>query len=127
VCFGWKRKPQSSRAPDAAFAKAIAWQFLREGARVLICDIVAERIELSKHELQPLGEVHALAGDVTSAAFRAELIAGARRHFGELHVLVNNARIAVAESFPEHSESPWNRTLAAAANFHARDMLLACG
>ena len=92
--------------------KAIAEKFLREGARVLICDIVPERIELSKHELQPFGEVHALIGDVTSSAFCAELIAGARRHFGELHVLVNNAGIAVAEPFLDHSESNWDRTLA---------------
>jgi 3-oxoacyl-[acyl-carrier protein] reductase len=91
--------------------KAIAEKFLKEGSRVLICDIVPERLQLSQHDLQPHGEIHALVGDVTSPAFCAELITDARRLFGELHVLVNNAGIAVSEPFLEHSEATWDRTL----------------
>lgn len=91
--------------------KAIAEKFLREGARVLICDIVPERLQHAVHDLQLQGEVHALVGDVTSADFCAALIADARRLFGELHVLVNNAGIAVSEPFLQHSEATWDRTL----------------
>jgi 3-oxoacyl-[acyl-carrier protein] reductase len=92
--------------------KAIAQKFLREGARVLICDIVAERLQTSAKDLGQYGEVQTLVGDVTDSAFCAALVKRAQELFGELHVLVNNAGIAISEPFLEHSEAAWDRTLA---------------
>lgn len=92
--------------------KAIAQKFLREGARLLVCDIVPERIAASAEDLGQYGEVHQMAGDVTDPAFCDALIKRAQDVFGGLNILVNNAGIAILVPFLEHSEEAWNRTLA---------------
>ena len=94
--------------------KAIATKFLQEGAKILICDVVADRIEKTAQELRTLGlgEVHWLAGDVSDAAFCNALIAKAKEVWGELNVLVNNAGIARFSPFLEHSQEDWDRTIA---------------
>lgn len=92
--------------------KAIARKFLLEGARIVICDIVNDRLLNTADELRALGEVRALAGDVSSAQFCDELIAHSLAAYGELNVLVNNAGIALFASFLQHTEADWDRTLA---------------
>jgi 3-oxoacyl-[acyl-carrier protein] reductase len=92
--------------------KAIARKFLREGARVLACDIVAERIEAAVQELTEFGEVQALCGDVSSAAFCDSVVQRAVELFGGLDVLANNAGIALFGPFLDHTEEMWDRTLA---------------
>jgi 3-oxoacyl-[acyl-carrier protein] reductase len=92
--------------------KAIAARFLGEGARVLACDLVAERLLAAAGELGALGEVHALVGDVADAAFCAQLVAEANDRLGGLDVLVNNAGIALVQPFLDHSREAWERTLA---------------
>ena len=92
--------------------KATARKFLAEGARLCVCDIVAERIAATAEELRQYGTVHWLAGDVTDPAFCDALVAEARARLGELNVLVNNAGIAVGQSFLDHTEAAWDRTLA---------------
>jgi 3-oxoacyl-[acyl-carrier protein] reductase len=91
--------------------KAIAAKFLREGARLLICDIVPDRIANTAQELSGLGVVHHLAGDVTDPAFCEALVNRAQEVFGEINVLANNAGIALAEPFLEQSLDTWDRTL----------------
>lgn len=92
--------------------RSIARKFLREGARLLICDIVADRIAAAARELAADGEVHSVAGDVTDPACCDALVERARAEFGRLDVLVNNAGIAVFEPFVEHTEENWDRTMA---------------
>ena len=91
---------------------AIARKFLLEGARLLICDVAADRLEGVARDLGALGEVHALAGDVTDPDFDALLVRRARELFGGLDVLVNNAGIVAFEPFLEHTQATWDRTLA---------------
>jgi 3-oxoacyl-[acyl-carrier protein] reductase len=91
---------------------AIARKFLQEGARLLICDVAVERLDGSIRDLGTLGEVHALAGDVTDPNFDALLVRRARDLFGDLDVLVNNAGVVAFEPFLEHTEATWDRTLA---------------
>lgn len=90
---------------------AIARKFLQEGARLLICDLVPERLEAAVQDLRAVGEVHGLSGDVSSADFCEALVREARSRFGEINVLVNNAGMAVFAPFLEHSEADWDRTL----------------
>jgi 3-oxoacyl-[acyl-carrier protein] reductase len=90
---------------------AIARKFLQEGARLLICDLVPERLDAAVQELGAIGEVYGLHGDVSTSAFCATLVQEAQSRFGQLDVLVNNAGIAVFASFLEHSEADWDRTL----------------
>lgn len=92
--------------------KAIALKFLQEGARVLVCDIVPERMAAAAEELSRWGEVHAMVGDVSDSAFCEALVKQAQKCFGEINVLVNNAGMVVIEPFLEHSESAWDRVMA---------------
>lgn len=96
--------------------KAIATKFLQEGAKILICDVVPDRIEKTAQALSALADapnaVHWLAGDVSDAAFCDALIAKAKDVWGELNVLVNNAGIARFSPFLEHSQEDWDRTIA---------------
>lgn len=91
--------------------KAIAAKFLQEGARVVVCDIVSDRMEETAQELRQYGDVHCMIGDVTDPDFCDALVEGAREQFGQLDILVNNAGIAVFEPFLEHSVESWDRTL----------------
>ena len=91
--------------------KAIARKFLQEGARLLVCDVVADRIDATAVELSRLGPVQAMAGDVTDPGFCAALIGRAQSLYGGLDVLVNNAGIALLAPFLEHSLDAWRRTL----------------
>ncbi|MFM9105289.1 MAG: SDR family NAD(P)-dependent oxidoreductase [Chloroflexota bacterium] len=92
--------------------RAIAAKYLQEGARLVICDIVPDRLAAAAAELSALGETHALAGDVTDGAFCAAVIAEAQTRLGGLDILASNAGIAVVEPFLDHSIETWERTLA---------------
>jgi len=91
--------------------RAIAYKFLQEGARLVICDIVAGRVAEAARDLSKYGEVYALQGDVTEMVFCAALVERAHELFGSLDVLVNNAGIGIFEPFLDHSEATWDRTL----------------
>ncbi|MFW6116788.1 MAG: SDR family NAD(P)-dependent oxidoreductase [bacterium] len=91
--------------------KATATKFLKEGARVLVCDIVGDRMEASGQDLSHHGEVHTMVGDVSDPGFCDALLEQAQGVFGELNILANIAGIAVWQPFLKHSEAAWDRTL----------------
>lgn len=92
--------------------KAIAQKFLREGARILICDLLPDRLQDALHELQPYGEVQAMACNVTDTNDCRKLVARGQELFGRLDILVNNAGIAISQPFLEHTEAAWDQILA---------------
>jgi 3-oxoacyl-[acyl-carrier protein] reductase len=91
---------------------AIAQKFLAEGARILINELVPTRLDQAVRDLSGYGEVHGLAGDVSTADFCTVLMDRARQLFDSLNILVNNAGIGIFEPFLEHSEATWDKTLA---------------
>lgn len=91
--------------------RAIAEKFLREGARVLLCDVVPDRAAGAAAELRPLGEVHGMAVDVAEPPQVEALVQQAIALWNGIDVLVNNAGIAVSEPFLETGLSNWERTL----------------
>jgi 3-oxoacyl-[acyl-carrier protein] reductase len=91
--------------------KAIAGKFLSEGARLVICDVVDDRLQRTTGELERLGEIHSLPGDVSSVLFCDRLIDFTCEKLGGLDVLINNAGTCVFRPFLEHSEAEWNRIL----------------
>ena len=91
--------------------KAIAQKFLIEGARVLLCDLVPDRMGKAAEELCELGQVRHLSGDITDPAFCDRLVKESQAAFGELNILINNAGIAVVEPFLDHSITTWDRTM----------------
>jgi 3-oxoacyl-[acyl-carrier protein] reductase len=88
---------------------AIARRFVEEGAQVLLCDLVPDRVDATAAELGDAAA--AIAGDVTSQSFGAEVVRAAQERFGGVDVLVNNAGIARWAPFLEHSLEDWERTL----------------
>lgn len=91
--------------------KAIAAQFLRDGAAVMIGDVVPERLEAAARELSPLGAVHAQELDVARRESADAFVAAAVHRLGHVDVLANNAGIALFEDFLSIREESWRRTL----------------
>lgn len=91
--------------------KAIARKFLTEGANVFICDIVPDRLEAAANDLTTSGNVYHLAGDITDRSFCSEMIQNAQAEMGDIHILINNAGVALAQPFLEHTEANWDRTM----------------
>jgi len=74
--------------------KAIAAQFLREGAGVVICARDAALLSEAREELAASGgPVLAKPCDVSDEKQVGELVAFAQRELGEVHVLVSNAGV----------------------------------
>jgi 3-oxoacyl-[acyl-carrier protein] reductase len=74
--------------------KAIAAQFLREGASVAICARDAALLESTREELAASGgRVIAQACDVSDEKQVADLVAFTVAEFGEVHALVSNAGV----------------------------------
>lgn len=72
----------------------LARQFLKEGARVVICGREAETIARARQELAQLGgEVLAVPCDVTEPVQVEALVSRVHETFGPVDVLVNNAGV----------------------------------
>ena len=91
--------------------RAIAEHFLTRGARVMLSDVLADELQTTRDELQPLGTCECLAGDLTEPAYCDALVADAVARMGRIDVVVNNAGIARWGPFIEHSDADWYRTL----------------
>ena len=74
--------------------KAIAGEFLREGASIVICARDAALLETTRAELAAAGgRVFAKACDVSDEKQVADLLAFALEELGEVHALVSNAGV----------------------------------
>jgi 3-oxoacyl-[acyl-carrier protein] reductase len=82
---------------------AIAVAMAREGARLAVCDIDSDALEITRGEVTKLGsECLALQCDVSDSAAVDAMFAQAGRRFGTVDVLVNNA--ARVPSAPAEAE-----------------------
>ncbi|MCA1040882.1 SDR family oxidoreductase [Bacillus infantis] len=73
--------------------KETAKQFLNEGAKVVIVDLFQESLDEAKAELDSLGEVIAVQGDVTKEADVKNYVQKAVEAFGRIDIFFNNAGI----------------------------------
>lgn len=98
----------ASRGIGAAIARAFAAQ----GATLLLCargeaiDMVARDLHAAEHPAR------AMRGDVSDPTFARDLITAARKEYGRLDVLVNNAGILrqglIGMTSTEHMRELWN-------------------
>jgi NAD(P)-dependent dehydrogenase (short-subunit alcohol dehydrogenase family) len=97
----------ASRGIGAVIAAALA----AEGARVSLVGRDAARLEEACAKLGGAERAAPIAADVTRADAVREAFAAARRRFGPVHILVNNAGQAASAKFTDTDEALWSRIL----------------
>ena len=91
---------------------AIAERMLRSGARVSLWDIDGGRLQEATDQLSPLGEVHAIALDLTQDEAVQDAARESSQHFGRIDILVNNAGITGGNAVMwELDPAVWRRVL----------------
>jgi NAD(P)-dependent dehydrogenase (short-subunit alcohol dehydrogenase family) len=88
---------------------ATARLFAREGAKVVIADLLEEPGRAIAAEIGPAARFERL--DVTDEASWAAVVAAARKHFGRLDILVNNAGISGSAEQDLYSTEAWHRIM----------------
>jgi 3-oxoacyl-[acyl-carrier protein] reductase len=89
--------------------RAVALRLAREGARLVLADIVGDRTEVVAGEIEALGGgALALAIDTTDRGAVDAMIARAIATWGRIDILVNNAAIARSAAFLETSQADWD-------------------
>ena len=99
----------------AGIGQAIAERYAREGARVVVAEIVPDRGEATVKAIQHAGgEAVFVQTDVASEDQVKRLVEAALTAFGRIDVLVNNAAILIARAEArahEISNEVWDRTM----------------
>jgi 3-oxoacyl-[acyl-carrier protein] reductase len=90
----------------------VALCLAREGAHIVVNDLVWERISRTVADVEALG-VQALGvqGSVAQAEDVDRLVQETLSRFGKIDILVNNAGTAVMKPLVEQSEADWNKVL----------------
>jgi glucose 1-dehydrogenase len=99
---------------DSGIGKAIALDFAREGASVVV-DYFGERdpAAATVDEIENFGgKAYAIAADISRPGEVDELIAQTTKHYGGLDILVNNAGIEHKLPFLDTPLSIWNEVIA---------------
>jgi 2-hydroxycyclohexanecarboxyl-CoA dehydrogenase len=98
----------------SGLGKATAEVFAQEGARVIIADISQRRAEAVAEEINGASrrkKAIAVRGDVAKKSDVGVMVAEARKKFGPITILVNNAGIAQIKDFLDISPEEWQRML----------------
>ena len=102
----------STPGPGMATGRATAIVLAREGARVVLADIRADRAEETRQLIEAEGGTAAVfVGDLTDDADCAAMVACAASAFGPLDVLVNNIAVAQRGDVVSTTEADWDRVL----------------
>jgi NAD(P)-dependent dehydrogenase (short-subunit alcohol dehydrogenase family) len=103
--------------------QAIAVDFAREGAAVVIVDRDADRGRATQQEIEGFSGAATLSvGDITSSAACEAAVREAVAGFGGLDILVNNAAIAEHQYITDTDEELYDRTL----DVNLKGTFLAC-
>ncbi|MFQ5933597.1 MAG: SDR family NAD(P)-dependent oxidoreductase, partial [Dehalococcoidia bacterium] len=93
--------------------KATAILFAREGARVLLADMVEERAQGTWEIIASEGgEASVFVADVSQAPDCQALVDEAIRRYGKLDILHNNVGIGGPRTVVDSSEEDWDRVMA---------------
>ena len=91
--------------------RAIARRFLEEGMRVILAEIDLEAGGEAQNELSALGEVLFIPTDVAREEDVVRLAGRARKIFGHLDALINNAAISDNKPMEELRVEEWDRVI----------------
>lgn len=102
----------STPGPGVGTGKATAVVLAREGAKVLLVDLHAERAEETRAMIAHEGGVsEVFAADCTKAADCDGMVRAAVSAFGTVDVLVNNIGLASLGTVVDTTEEAWDRAL----------------
>jgi NAD(P)-dependent dehydrogenase (short-subunit alcohol dehydrogenase family) len=99
---------------SSGLGKATAEVFVREGARVIVADINQRRAEAVAEELNGASrrkKAIALRCDVAKKSEVEAMVAEARKKFGPINILINNAGIGQIKDFLDITPEEWQRML----------------
>jgi sorbitol-6-phosphate 2-dehydrogenase len=92
--------------------RGIALSLAQEGAHVVVNDIGWDTAQATAEKVKRLGRRSlAVQADVSQSTQVRELVDRTLEEFGAVHILINNAGIAVPAFITELSEETWDRTL----------------
>lgn len=91
--------------------RATAERFLKEGAKVVIADVNADRLHATAAEIGTSETLLAVVTDVAEKAQVDALVAAAVTSFGRIDVMVNNAGIAPVMDFLDVSPDTFDRVM----------------
>ncbi len=93
--------------------KAITLRLAREGATLVLTDIVAGTLHQVRDQVTAMGRpCLAVVADVADVAGTRAVIRQAVERFRRLDILVNNAGILRISPFPDSTEEDWDHTMA---------------
>lgn len=98
----------------SGLGKATALVFAREGAKVVVTDVSQRRAEAVAQEINGTSrkkKAFAVRVDVAKKDEVEAMVAAARKRFGPINVLINNAGIAQIKDFLDISPEDWQRMI----------------
>ena len=109
--LGLKNKVAFVAASSQGLGKSVALELAKEGAKVIICGRNKKNLEHTKHAIEKLtnAEVLALAGDLSVADEREQIIKNALQAYNSINILVTNTGGPPAGKFEELKQEDWDR------------------
>ncbi|WP_461205117.1 3-oxoacyl-[acyl-carrier-protein] reductase [Clostridium sp. DL1XJH146] len=90
-----------------------ARKFAKEGAKVVVCDINENDVNVMVKEIEALGgEALGLAVNVTDREAVEKMIEDIKDKFGKIDILVNNAGITADAQLVKMKEEDWDKVIA---------------
>ncbi len=108
--LGLKNKIAFVAASSQGLGKSVALELAMEGANVIICGRNKENLEHTKQEIEKIskGEVLALAGDLSIAIEREQIIQKALQAYNSIDILVTNTGGPPTGKFEELKQEDWD-------------------
>ncbi len=96
---------------SAGIGKAIAEEFLKQGAIVVICDISDQNLGDAQEELSAFGTLRTYHTDIAVKSEVEQMAADVRKEFGRIDILVNNAGVTSDAQFYKMTDEQFDRVL----------------
>jgi 3-oxoacyl-[acyl-carrier protein] reductase len=109
--LGLKNKVAFVAASSQGLGKSVALELAMEGATVIICGRNQENLGHTKHEIekQSNGEVLALAGDLSIANEREQIIKKTLDVYSDVNILITNTGGPPAGKLEELKQEDWDK------------------
>lgn len=91
--------------------RAVALEFLREGARVAVCGRSEAKLQSFRSETEGCGEAFCARADVTDARAMEQFADGVIGRFGGLDVWVNNAGVGLNKPLMEYTAKEYDTVM----------------